>query len=363
MPEESFLRPSIALLHDYADARSEFLAACDRAGAATQSDERPEKGPKGETLAVDWSLFGDPAAPNAVLVVSGTHGVEGIAGSALQRIWLDTCDPAVPEDVCVLVVHAINPYGYAWRRRVDETNVDINRNYFMDSLPQDIGYDEIAELLVPSDWSAESQRRTTSALLERSAAIGIDAFQHVITAGQYTQPEGIFFGGTRPSRSHEWTRAFCREQLARFERLAIIDLHTGLGPWGYGELISSTPRAAASHRRAEQWYGDVRSHVDGDSVSQDLRGECLIQVPEWLPDTEVTPLALEFGTVDSIAVLQALRADAWLHAHGDPTGAEAAPIKQQLLGAFCDEDPKWLAKLWTRFEEVFRQALAGVRSG
>ena len=281
-----------------------------------------------------------------MLVVSGTHGVEGVAGSALQRIWLDTCEPAVPSDVCVLLVHAINPWGYAWRRRVDENNVDVNRNYFVDAPPPDIGYDEIADLLVPRDWSAETQQRTTTALLERSAVIGLDAFQHVITAGQYTQPEGIFYGGTERSRSYEWTRRFCAERLARFERLAILDLHTGLGPWGYGELISSTTRAAESHQRAERWYGDVRSHVDGDSVSQDLRGECLVQIPEWLSRTEVTPLALEFGTVDSIAVLQALRADAWLHAHGDPLGAEARPIKEQLVGAFCDDDPKWLAKLW-----------------
>ena len=101
--------------------------------------------------------------------------------------------------------------------------------------------------------------------------------------------------------------------------------------------------------------------VDGESVSAELVGDWLARVDDWLAPAEVTAAALEYGTVDTISVLQALRADAWLHAHGEPTGDEAVPVRAAVRAAFADDDPAWIAALWPRFAEVFAAALAGVR--
>ena len=35
----------------------------------------------------------------------------------------------LPDDVAVLMIHLINPWGTAWMRRVNEDNIDLNRNY------------------------------------------------------------------------------------------------------------------------------------------------------------------------------------------------------------------------------------------
>ena len=32
-------------------------------------------------------------------------------------------------DYCIVFIHIINPYGMAWNRRVNEYNVDLNRNF------------------------------------------------------------------------------------------------------------------------------------------------------------------------------------------------------------------------------------------
>ncbi len=37
-----------------------------------------------------------------------------------------------------LLIHALNPYGFAWTRRVTEDNVDLNRNF----VDHDKGYPE-----------------------------------------------------------------------------------------------------------------------------------------------------------------------------------------------------------------------------
>jgi hypothetical protein len=96
------------------------------------------------------------------------------------------------------------------------------------------------------------------------------------------------------------------------------------------------------------------------SVSAALQGDWLGVVASLAPEAEVTAAALEFGTVDPISVLQALRADAWLHAHGDPLTPEAAAIRSQVRAAFADDDPAWIATVWERFAEVMNGAFEGL---
>ena len=102
---------------------------------------------------VSWIVRG-------LLVISGTHGVEGFAGSMCQTAWLSE-GAALPDDLAVVLVHAINPYGFAWIRRVNEDNVDLNRNCidFSASLPENVGYDQLAEALVPPTWDADTVRQ------------------------------------------------------------------------------------------------------------------------------------------------------------------------------------------------------------
>lgn len=84
----------------------------------------------GAPLATDILRLGPATAPKALIIVSGTHGIEGYCGSACQRAILQsgTCT-RLPPGVRVYLVHALNPFGFAMGRRVDEHNVDLNRNF------------------------------------------------------------------------------------------------------------------------------------------------------------------------------------------------------------------------------------------
>ena len=87
-------------------------------------------GPRGETLSTDVATVGPTDAQKRLVLVSGTHGVEGFYGSDSQIALLDNLrDHALPEDTCVVLVHLVNPWGTAWLRRVNEDNADVNRNY------------------------------------------------------------------------------------------------------------------------------------------------------------------------------------------------------------------------------------------
>ena len=98
----------------YSDARAQFLSACLEANSNVKSYKTPETGPAGESLFTDTTWVGADDASNVVVVTSSTHGVEGFAGSAIQiGLLIDPDAPKPSGDVALLLVHAINPYGFA----------------------------------------------------------------------------------------------------------------------------------------------------------------------------------------------------------------------------------------------------------
>jgi hypothetical protein len=349
----------LLLSPSYAAARAAFLAAAEAAGARVESTPHPLRGPGDEPLAIDVAELGPADAECVVVVVSATHGVEGYCGSALQTHWLVDHAHERPAGVRLVHVHALNPYGMAWVRRVNEDNVDLNRNFvdWSRPVPENADYSSIADLVVPELWTEAEQQRTTLELMALVETWGFQRLQTVVSGGQYAHPTGVFYGGSGPVWSHRWLREF-GASFGGARTLIVIDLHTGLGPWGVGELISSEPHGQPHFDRADALWGGVTSILDGDSVSAVLAGDWMAAAGELFPGVEVTPITVEYGTVDPVSVLQALRADAWLHAHGDPRGVDAAAVRANVRAAFADEDPAWIAACWTRFDEVLGKALA-----
>ncbi len=349
----------IALSPTYSIAREKFLAAASTAAATVLTFGHPKTGPEGEELAVDVASLGPADAETVVLVTSATHGVEGYCGSALQSHWLAGHASSRPAAVRVVMVHALNPFGMAWVRRVNEDNVDLNRNFvdWTKPVPSNTDYGGIADLVVPAEWTEEAQQRTMAELLALVADWGYPKVQSVVSGGQYAHPKGVFYGGAGPVWSHRWLREWCSTNLGAARRVIVIDLHTGLGPWGHGELIGGGGPGDAMYERAITLWPETKSMLTGESVSAVLAGDWLNVADSLAPSADVTPVCIEYGTVDGITVLQSLRADAWLHGYGDPTGPEAPAIRAQVRAAFADDNPEWIATCWPRFLEVIDAAL------
>lgn len=351
-----------ALSSSYLEARRRFLDTARAVGASIDSFSHPSRGLHDEDLAIDVARLGPIDAVDVVLVVSGTHGVEGYCGSAVQSRWLDELSMQRPQDVAVVMIHALNPFGFSWVKRTNEDNVDLNRNFidFERPLPDNPGYNAIADLLVPGEWTQAERDRTDALLLEWFTSMPPDDAQQIVSGGQYGRVDGVFYGGTEPVWSHHWLRSWCTEHLADARRVAIIDIHTGLGPSGHGELISASAPGSSEFERATRWWDEVTSMGD-DSVSALISGDWLQAAPSWAPRAEVTPIAIEYGTVDTISVLQALRADAWLHVHGDAaTTPWADEVRAQVRAAFADDDPAWFDAVWARACQVIEQTFVAL---
>ncbi|HLZ83278.1 MAG TPA: M14 family metallopeptidase [Caulobacteraceae bacterium] len=348
----------------YAEARARFRAAAAAAGAGLEAVSHPERGRQGEDLATDVAWIGPRDAGRVLVTISGTHGAEGFCGSGAQLDWLARGEAArLPTGVAALMIHAINPYGFSWLRRVTHENVDLNRNWvdFDAPLPANPGYDAIAEAAVPAEWTPEAQARSESALGAYVGAHGPGAFQQAISGGQFRHPGGLFYGGAAPSWSRRTQSAIFAEYLNQAARVGIIDYHTGLGPWGYGERIVTDAMDSPGFARARAWWGAaITSPSGGTSTSARITGDGLEAAPRLVPHAEVTGMAMEIGTRSLAEVLLALRADAWLHAHADPLSPEAEPIKAKVREAFYGDADDWKGMVAGQSLVAVRQAIAGL---
>jgi hypothetical protein len=347
----------------YAEARGKFLASAEAAGLDVHSHVHPLLGRDGETLAMDVARFGPADARGLLLVSSACHGVEGFCGSGVQNALLADAGfhaQAAAAGVAVLYVHALNPFGFSWLRRVTHENVDLNRNFhdFSRPLPANPAYDELAHLIVPAHWPPAAE--VNASIAAYIAEHGERVWQTAVTSGQHDHPEGLFYGGRDPTWSHLTLRQVLRDHGQRCARMAWIDLHTGLGPSGHGERIFAGVDDATAVARARSWWGDVTSIYDGSSTSARLTGLMWTCAPLECPQAEHTGIALEYGTLPLPQMFDALRAEQWLENHPETDVDTARAIKQQMRDAFYTDTDAWKQRIVEQGLDAARQAVAGL---
>jgi hypothetical protein len=356
------MNPAIHFAADYDEARARFLAAAETAGAVVSRHAHPtERGAEGEELSIDLAMLGDADAPGLLLMISGTHGVEGFCGSGCQTALLrDDAFRAEIESssVAVLMLHALNPYGFSHLRRANEDNADLNRNFvdFGKPLPINAPYEEIHSMLLPASWPppAESERRLDAWI----AAHGLPAYQAAVSGGQYRFRDGMFYGGAQPAWSNRILRAVLREHATSRSVLGWLDFHTGLGPCGHGEMIYAGGNVAADIARTKAWWGDhVTSYFDGTSTSAALTGVNGYAAQDECPDVQFAGIALEYGTCPIEQTLQALRAEQWLHNHPDAPAAQRKEIKRAFRDAFYVDTDDWKATVYRQAVDACRLAI------
>jgi hypothetical protein len=348
----------------YAEARQKFLAAARAAGLAIQSHDHPSRGRDGEPLAMDVVRLGPGDAPGLLVITSACHGVEGFCGSGVQVSLLGDAPfiEAVNASGCsVLMIHALNPYGFSWWRRTTQENVDLNRNFcdFSQPLPANTAYDEMAHLIVPATWPPPAD--VNAAVARYLAQHGEKAYQAVVSGGQYGHPRGLFYGGREPTWSNLTLRRVLREHGRRCTRLGWIDLHTGLGPNGHGERIFACRDEASALARARAWWGSqVTSIYDGSSASPLLTGLMWLAAYEECGQAEYTGIAIEYGTQPVLDVLNALRADQWLEDHPETAADQRAAIKRMVRDAFYTDTDAWKQAIVAQARDASLQALSGL---
>lgn len=340
---------------DYVTARNRFRTAVAAQNGRLDVLQLQDKGPSGEELTIDIGWFG-AAHPRRALVHScGLHGVEGFAGSAIQLQWLEQGIAIPPDDGAVAIVHVLNPYGVAWLRRVNEHNVDLNRNFRApDGSAGDPGrdYPIVDALLNP-----ESAPRG-DLFYARAAALvlryGLTRMRLAVVSGQCVNPRGLFYAGSGLEPGPQLYQDYLRDKLARAGQITAIDVHTGLGRYGEDALLLDASADRARTNQAMREIFGAQARHDDDGVAYRVQGAQYDMYYRLFPRADTHFATQEFGTFSGLRVLAALRAENRWHHYGAATVDH--PAKRQLLQAFCPDDEIWRARVLRRGREVVRQA-------
>ncbi|HLX82129.1 MAG TPA: M14 family metallopeptidase [Burkholderiales bacterium] len=357
--------PELAAFSDsYKDARRKFVEASRKAGAKLTSYQHPsERGPSGEPIFLDVSVLGPGNATRVFAVGSGTHGIEGYSGSAAQRAWLRG-RPRLPKDTAVVFFHAQNPWGFAHKSRVTEENVDLNRNFvdFSRPLPANPGYEALHPLIAIRDWNEASVAGVFAGLDAYRERVGEKAFSDAFNGGQYSRPDGIFYGGARPQWSNSAFRAAVATHLGRARKVAYMDLHTGIGPWCEHIYLCFHAEGSPARERARAWWGERAVNLQGVTHKKlaTYSGTIIDAVTEMLPAAEVTSIVVEFGTRPRHEMQRASMAQRWMRFEGPRDPVLAAKVRREYEAAFYPVEPEWRQAVLGQSREFLDRGVRGI---
>ena len=353
--------------NSYPEARDRFLRSARRAGATTRCEHHTTAvGPDGESLHLDAAWLGPVNAGRVLVVCSGTHGIEGYAGSAVQTAWLERFRGRLPQNTAVLLLHAINPWGFAHRMRVTEENVDLNRNFVdhMAPYPVNPGYAALHHALAVSEATETALETAFAALEQFRAAHGEQAYSDAVNGGQYSHPDGLFFGGHRAQWSNGAFRRLLRAATGEVRRAAIIDLHTGIGPNGNHVFLCFHAEDSPARARARAWWGERATNRDGVTHTAVARYSGLLvdAFTAELPQAETTAVVVEFGTRERREMQRAHIGANWLMRRRGRPDAAAAAVHSEFCEAFIPSAPEWREAVLHQGQEVIDKGISGIGS-
>lgn len=355
----------------YNEARQKFLASCDAAHLETHSLLHPEKGPGGEALAIDWTLIGNPAAANLLVLTSGVHGPELMTGSGCQTAHISDrlFDHATKDGECaVMVIHGANPWGAAYLRRNNEDNVDLCRNFidFSAPPPHNHDYDNIKDIL-PFAFAPGAQGDAAREKIEAyKAEHGPEAFGRGFMAGQYHDPHGMSFGGMSQVWSNKVLTTLLSERAYHAQRICLIDYHSGLGPYAYCTTVclQTGDNLAAARSIFGPWIlAPNAPDTVGDGKAPHVSGHTTDLHERIFEKISPVSVVLEYGVAPYEKTADILMREHQIH--HDPAADEELKhsIGQELLRAFYPTDSYWRQSIYDHSCIAIDQALAYLRSG
>ena len=352
---------------DYFASRKRFVELASNHGAELETHPIDAVGPGGEQLTIDVAAWTSKQDKHLIVVTSGVHGVEGFIGAHIQCQILQTLASAgAASQTGILMIHAMNPWGFANLRRVNENNIDLNRNFIGSVTQQGSPNHEYAALdQVINPRHAPTVTGEIKYWLQASSLIarnrGIRPLFKAIAEGQYEFPKGLFYGGSALSQSCNIAQALILRYSSFVEQVSLLDIHSGLGPAASPTLIANTN--LLPHVSQQEWlhnlYGLPVILDNSAENTYNAHGTFSQWCEQALANKRYLYLCVEIGTVNPIALFSALRRENQAHHWMESNNPEEArKFKHELLSVFAPGSRRWKIRATTRGMRVFNTTLA-----
>ncbi len=350
----------------YDECRARFRRAATAAGLVVDSHGIAARGPDGQQLTIDVVAFGARRPRRALLLLSGVHGVEGFIGSALQCDLVGRLDPTqLPGDMAVVVVHAVNPWGMAWWRRQNESNVDLNRNWRRDD--QTLAHNDAYDLIHPLACPDTADLPTVEGLFASAGRLvserGVAWVRDGITSGQYRHPDGLHYGGDRTEESTAVVERLVTERLSSARRVLTIDIHTGHGPRGEITFLSDQAPGSPQDEFLATRFGlaRVEATVDNPEATTGTKsGQMANGIRQLLDGAVCFASSMEIGTARDDEQLVATYQEQWVHRHGDRDDPDHFAVIWAYRCCFTPDDAEWESQAMTAGRVQLTNAVSAV---
>ena len=293
-----------------------------------------------------------------IFLSTGLHGIEGYVGAAVVKLFVkEYLHQLSPGDTGLYLVHAINPWGMKHRRRVNENNVDLNRNFIYEkqSGNQDLNraYDRAHSFLNPQKpLKTAANPLFYLRLLNLILCMGPANFREAVLYGQYRYPQGLYYGGTGFERSTAVLSSLFQEAASSCERFLMIDMHTGYGPRYQMTIVNSIHEKRTSADLQTSFNYPLVAKADPDEFYQ-MHGDMIDYLYRLLkdifPGKYFYATSFEFGTFGSSfsAVIKSLKAMIEEN-RVSRNGAASTKVAKKARNDFCElffpAEKKWREK-------------------
>ena len=289
---------------------------------------------------------------NLLVMISGTHGIEAFAGSAVQRYFLD--QKFNNEHTALLMIHGFNLWGFKNFRRVNENNIDLNRNFVLDRnhfKPDDSMYGLLNTFLNPEGSPSAgvfSQAWFIAKALYQISVHSIETLRVSILKGQYSFEKGIFYGGKEGQEQELLLNQLINRYFNPYKKVFIIDLHTGYGEKGKLHLLAgktNDPNSIA----LKKIFSENEIDFSDKKKFYAVEGELLTYFGHQIvknTQAEVVGVTFEYGTLDSQKTLGSIESLRRMilenqNYHFPASPNESSRVKNLFQEMFYPSDPIW----------------------
>lgn len=359
--------------NSYEDAQKNFILKSKELALKypnTKSFKIPVSSNIDTNLTVDFCYIrGSQKTDKIFILSSGVHGVEGFVGSAVQLYFMDNyINDRLLNSTNILLIHAVNPYGYKYTRRVTENNVDLNRNSDIDKdlfSKMNDGYPKVYDLINPEGKANPGSLVNRFFFIKSIMAIAKESMpvlRQAVLQGQYEHPTGLYFGG------HDFEPQMKEMVMSldticdSYHTIFAIDLHTGYGERAKLHLFPN-PVEEEVRKRMEVVFAGF--HIDwGDSDKfYTYSGDFVTYIQKINSDKIFIPMLFEYGTMDSQTTIGSIKS---LHTmimenqgeqYGYKSEKDREKIKLDFMEMYNPSSEAWRSHIIDETKMVFDKSL------
>jgi len=233
---------------NYIDSRQRFLENARKTNPTCQLGSWKIPSKLDSDLTVDYAWLPPQKTPKTLLVLlSGIHGAETYAGSAILHLFMNEILPLANRDhLGVLMVHAMNPYGFKYHQRCTENHINLNRNFSVSGdlfQTKNPASQKMHDLFHLKEMVRSPHGKLLQVLKRESGKIyfgdiSVDELTKSISPGQFERPEDVEYGGRSLEPQTKALMDHIKHLMQQYQDVIALDLHTGLGDRGRLHLLT-----------------------------------------------------------------------------------------------------------------------------